>query len=205
MKGPNYSNLNAFISILLITGFLLFAVSKTSIAGELKSLEKLVMLRTDIINAMIKDPKEASMKNWAVLGNPHDETELIFYINSISNGTKVAFNKDTPEWNDLLKHSRSNSGDETSIVLQNLRLSLMAYNVRPGDDPPLLKVLSLKQSGQNEVVVECLFMVNSPSGHRISRPASITYDRGDNPQKDLFLQKIIINENCVYGWWYNLK
>jgi hypothetical protein len=165
-------------------------------------LKNMLVSRIDLLNKIIKDPDEANMKNWLLLGNPHDEIELRFYKNSISDGSKSAYNKSSATFEKLLNHSRSKSKDEPSIVLQYLRLSLMAFNVRSGDKPSVFNFKSLSQTNSSEVVVECDFIVHNASGKRTNRKAAIVFEIGDNPKTDLYLQKIYFNSRLLYGWWY---
>jgi len=176
--------------------------------NNLMGIEETIVSYISLINNIIKDPKEACMKNWAQLGNPHDETELMFYRHSISDGTLSAYKENSKTLKSLIKHSQSKSQSEPSILLQYLRLSLLAYNQRPGSEQSKFTLLSCKQVSTNEVIAECSFKVNDASDRFIQIPAKIVFELGDfrSPSKTthqtrLYLQKVYISDHMVYGWW----
>lgn len=186
--------------------FILVACSfislNTANCEELTDLKDKVVYRLNLINKIINDPKAANMKNWIVLGNPHDESELNFYMNSISNGTLSAYDKKEKTMLKLVEHSYSKSEDEPSILLQHLRLSLMAHNIRPGSNPPSFQFVKLKQSDKSEIIARCNFHFINAAGVQEDKKSEVFFDIGDNPANDIFLQKIIINGRIAYGPQY---
>ncbi len=178
---------------------------------DLKGIEEAITSHINLINKIIKDPKVACMKNWVQLGNPYDEIELLFYMNSISDGTISAYDKKSKTLESLTKHSQSVSQNEPSIVLQYLRLSLLAYNQRPSSESPVMKLLSVNLANTKEVIAECIFKVNDISGNFIPIPSKIIFDLDNisttikkNNQIRLYLQKIYIGDRIIYGWWQKM-
>ena len=188
------------VALCLLNSFSL-AQSNASM-DQLKDLKFAIESRINLINRIIVYHSEACMKNWVLLGNPHDETEIMFYMNSISNGSKSAYESNSLTMKKTVNHSRTISGNELSIVLQHLRLSLMAYNVRPGSEAPSFIFKSFEKVSANEAVAHCDFKFNNASGRTVLKAAQILYSVGDNPVKDMFLYKIYIEDHLVYGWWY---
>lgn len=168
---------------------------------DLSVIKNAVVSRINLINEIINVPKAANMKNWGILGNPHDERELKFYMNSISDGTTFAYDRKEKSMRKLIEHSQSVSEDEPSILLQYLRLSIMAFNTRPGVIPPYFQLIKLSQPIQHEIVARCIYEFVDNSGVTVKKKAEIIFDIGDNPRRDLFLQKITIGERLIYGGW----
>jgi hypothetical protein len=179
-----------------------------TLKNDLQGFKEPLLSRISLINEIIRNPNAASMKNWTQLGNPHDEIELIFYMNSISDGTTSAYSRNSKTMEKLTRHSKSISQDEPSLVLQYLRLSLLAYNKRPASEPPEIKLLSVNQGKENEVVADCYLKASDLSGHYIQIPTKVVFELGDIPSRGktvnqvrLYLQKIYVSDRMVYGWW----
>jgi hypothetical protein len=158
------------------------------------------------------------MKNWITLANPHDETELIFFMNSISDGTINSYKPESPSGRKLVEHSRSKS--DRSVVLQYLRLSLMAFSRRPDVVPPQFKIenVSISKNGKDDrwiCIAKGRFAANDASGRLIEYPVKITFasdigehSKSPNAVNSVFnkfsLETIIVNGHEIYGWWYRL-
>ena len=168
--------------------------------------------RIEMLNEIIKKPDLANTQSWALLGNPHDETELSFYVNSISDGSLAAYDKGAPTGQKLLKHSQTTSKTEPAILLQHLRLALMSFNIRPGNTTPFLKVVSIQPANNapNEIIVDSVLMANNAQGKYVSHRAAIVFDviDGEKTEKGrmhLALQKVTVGGHVIYGWWYDLN
>jgi len=181
---------------------LLFAFVNAALCDESTDFKDIVVSRIKLINHIISNPEAANMKNWVALGNPHDESELLFYMNSISNGALLAYNKKEVTSQKMIEHSRSISKDEPSVLLQYLRLTLMASNKRPGIIPSAFNIVRLNQPNLNEIVASCFFFSTNTSGVRVKKPAKIYWGIRSTTNKDIFLQEITIDGRVVYGWWY---
>lgn len=165
-------------------------------------IDKLISSRVELINDILHSPDAANMENLGRIVNPHDESELMFYMNSIADGTIKAYEEGSASMGKLIAHSRKTTEGEPSALLGYLRLSLMAYNIRPGNEPPSFVYKSFKILGSNDYSVTCDFKINNASGHVEKKNAELIFEKGDTPQKDLFLQKISISGHIVYGWWH---
>lgn len=185
--------------LLILT--ILFGPLSTANCNDLTQLESVIISRINLINQIIKYPKEANMKNWILLGNPHDESELKFYMNSISDGTSSAYERKKMTMEQLIRHSRSKSENEPSTILVFMRLALMAYNIRSGDNSPYLNFVALVQSNSNEIIAECNFKILNAGGIQIEKKAEVFFDLGDNLYKDIFLQRISLDGRIVFGGW----
>jgi len=167
--------------------------------------------RIDLLNEIIQYPDSANMYNWSRLGNPNDESELSFYMNSISDGASTAYDKNAATNQKLIKHSQSTSKSEPSVLLQYLRLSLMAFTIRPGDSAPTIKINKIIPAfgKSNEYIVEAELIANNATGKLTPYHAKIIFEIADIEvaQKDLsiILQKMIVDGHVVYGWWYDLQ
>jgi hypothetical protein len=200
--------------VTILSIFVLLSVGDRSIHGHdrINLYEDTITSQINLLNTIIKNPNAANMKNWNQLGgDSYDETELLFYMNSISDGTISAYAEHTATEERLVNHSRLISEHEPSVVLQYLRLALLAYNLRPGSEPPVFRLLSFHPSEHDpdEVIAECLFMVNNAAGHFVQLPAKVVFELGDpsqtsrpTSQSKLYLLTISIGEHIVYGWWY---
>ena len=185
----------------LLFSVLSFVTHSVANCEDLSSFKSIVISRIKLINHIIDDPKAANMKNWGILGNPHDESELKFFIDSISDGTLSAYDDKKDTMKKLVKHSQSITADEPSVLLQYLRLSLMAYNIRPGAISPSLQLVSISQLSQNQIVAKCTFHLLDASGDTVAKDAEVFFDIGDNSKDDLFLYKIIVDGRAAYGGW----
>jgi hypothetical protein len=177
-------------------------------------ITKVLISHINLINNIIKNPKAACMKNWTKLSNPSDEKEEIFYINSISDGTPSQ-DENSKAFNNMQDHLERAPQNEPSVLLQYLRLALLAYNVRAGSAPPEFTFLSFKRvgvtGGTDQIISDCSFKMADSAGHDIQVPAKIVfdleidYDSSFPTSKDkisLYLSEIYIKNRLVYGWQY---
>ncbi len=191
----------------------LFAANKAEPPrSDIDEIKTKISNRVDLLNDIIKYPESANMQNWSLLGNPHDETELSFYMNSISNGSSSAYSKNSITSQKLINHSQSNSKSEPSVLLQHLRLSLMAFNIRPGDSVPVIKITKITQANNQskEFVIEGAFIANNALGQSTPYQTRIVFEIDDSTasaQKgpSIALQKIVIGGQVIYGWWHGLQ
>jgi len=172
--------------------------------------EQMVASSVMLINEIIRNPKAASMRNWGRLSNAHDETEIAFFANSISDGTDAVYTTDTPLEKRIERHSRSQA--DQAVVLQYLRLSLLAFNSRPGKAPPNIVVSEIfRREGGNEIVARGRLDTYGSDGKPAQRPIEIGFDieartasSGDKDGFCLSLDSIMIGKQKVFGWWHDL-
>ncbi|MCP4354006.1 MAG: hypothetical protein GY795_51830 [Desulfobacterales bacterium] len=171
--------------------------------------------RIKLLNDIIKSPAAADMKKWKQLSNPHDESEIMFFMNSISDGTEKNYNKNSVSMQKLRKHLKSDS--DQSVVLQHLRLALMAYELRPGSSSPYIEIKSISRnqiddeklgSYQFSVEAEGVFIANDLSNNLAKHPVKIVFQVEKVPawlQKNghygpylIYLESISILGNKIY-------
>jgi hypothetical protein len=133
-------------------------------------------------------------------------------MNSISNGSSFAYDKNSITKQKLINHSQLNSKSEPSVLLQHLRLSLMAFNIRPGDSGPVIKITKITQanSQSNEFAAEGMFIANNAMGQSMPYQTKIVFEidnSATSTQKgpSIALQKIVIGGQIIYGWWYGIQ
>jgi hypothetical protein len=172
--------------------------------------EQMVAGSVMLINEIIRNPKAASMRNWERLSNAHDETEIGFFANSISDGTDTVYTTGTPLEKRIERHSRSQT--DQAVVLQYLRLSLLAFSSRPGKTPPNIVVSEIfRREGGNEIVARGRLDTYGSDGKPAQRPIEIGFDieartasSGDKDAFCLSLDSIMIGKQKVFGWWHDL-
>lgn len=172
--------------------------------------EQMVAGSVKLINEIIRNPKAANMRNWERLSNAHDETEIAFFANSISDGTDAVYTTDTSLEKRIQRHSRSQS--DQAVVLQYLRLSLLAFNVRPGKTPSNIVVSEIfRREGGNEIVARGSLDIYGSDGKPTQRPIEIEFDietrtssSGDKDGFCLSLDSIMMGKQKVFGWWHDL-
>ena len=169
--------------------------------GEI--INDIIPSRITLINNIISNPEAASMKNLGILASPHNEDEISFYVNSMTDGTKSAYEKLSDNLESHLEKIKSKSSSEKSVLLQYLRLSLLAYNKGYGSKAPIIKITNVEQSQLHnyEFIVEGIFLVNS-AGKQIELPAKLTFYTDYSAfalDKSVYLGEIIVNNNILYG------
>jgi hypothetical protein len=162
--------LEIFLILLFINSPILAAEKNEDQNRKVFSAENEIRSRVQLLNDIIKDPEAANMRNWKSLANPHDETELMFFMNSISDGTLKSYKPDSFSEKRLIAHSRSDS--DKSVALQYLRLSLMAYCRRPDIVSPQFKIVNISKIKNVESTGWLFvgighFIANDASGHSI--------------------------------------
>ncbi len=207
-------------SVLFLPALILIAITTMSYASskeDAPGIDKALIRtevdrRVELLNEIIKKPDLANTQNWALLGNPHDESELSFYMNSISDGSLTAYDKSSLTGQKLIKHSQTISKTEPAILLQHIRLSLMSFSIRPGNTSPILKVVSMQpaNNASSEIRVDCMLMANNAQGKYVSHRATIVFDVVDGERVErgriqLALQKITVEGQVIYGWWHDLN
>lgn len=175
-----------------------------------KKAEQMVAGSIMLINEIIRNPKAANMRNWERLSNAHDETEIAFFANSISDGTDAVYMTGTPIERRIENHSRSPT--DSAVVLQYLRLSLLAFGPRPGKKSPNIIVSEIfhREDG-SEVVAKGHLDTYSSDGKLVQHPMEIEFDldvhtasSGDKNGFCLNLNSIVIDDRKVFGWWHDL-
>lgn len=172
--------------------------------------EKIVAGSVTLINEIISNPKAASMRNWERLSNPHDETEAAFFANSISDGTDAVYTTDTPLKRRIERHSRSQT--DSAVVLQYLRLSLLAFSSRPGKKSPNITVSEIFHRGDgSEIAARGHLNTYGSDGKLVQYPIEVEFDidvrtasNGDKNEFCLNLGSIVVGERKVFGWWHDL-
>lgn len=172
--------------------------------------EQMVAGSVMLINEIIRNPKAASIRNWERLSNAHDETEIAFFANSISNGTHTVYATGTSLEKRIQRHSRSQT--DQAVVLQYLRLSLLAFNLRPGKTPSNIVVSEIfRREGGNEIVARGSLDTYGSDGKPTQHPIEIEFDMeartassGDKNGFCLSLNSIMIGKQKVFGWWHDL-
>lgn len=206
----------ALISFLLVTLGSLFLLTHahadvcSSGMFNSKKAEQMVADGVTLINEIVRNPKAVSMRNWERLSNAHDETEIAFFANSISDGTDTVYTTGTPLEKRIERHSRSQT--DQAVVLQYLRLSLLAFNSRPGKSPPNIVVSEIfPREGGDEVVARGHLDTYGSDGKPASHPVEIGFDievrtasSGDKNGFCLGLDSIVIGKQKVFGWWHDL-
>lgn len=208
--------MRALISFLLVTlgGLFLLTQAHADVCSSgtfnSKKAAQMVADGVTLINEIVRNPKAASMRNWERLSNAHDETEIAFFANSISNGTDTVYTTGTPFEKKIERHSRSQT--DQAVVLQYLRLSLLAFNSRPGKSPPNIVVSEIfPREGGDEVVASGHLDTYGSDGKPASQPIEIGFDievrttnSGDKNGFCLGLDSIVIGKQKVFGWWHDL-
>lgn len=175
-----------------------------------KKTEQMVADGVMLINEIIRNPKAASMQSWKRLSNAHDETEIAFFANSISDGTDTVYMTGTPLEKRVERHSRSQT--DQAVVLQYLRLSLLAFSSRPGKKPPNIIISEIfhREHG-NEVVARGQLDTYGSDGKPVQHPIEIEFDievrtagNGDKNEFCFGLDGIMIGKQKVFGWWHDL-
>lgn len=204
------------ISFVIFLAALSTAEDKINTDNDFGLIKKVIYARVKLLNDIIKDPKAAKMKNWECLANPHDESELAFFMNSISDGTEARSDYNSTTGKRLIAHSRSDS--DQSILLQYLRLSIMAYNRQPGANPPYFKINNIFKNNEvknyNQFIAKGFLLANDATGHTIQYPLQMKFgidivnstckDSKNYCSCDVYLEDIVINGHDIYGWWYEL-
>jgi hypothetical protein len=210
------------LRILSIISFVaLLAASSTAgheinIDKDAGFIEKIIQARVKLLNEIIKDPKAANMKNWKCLANQNDESELMFFMNSISDGTETNTDYNSTIGKRLIAHSRSDF--DQSILLQYLRLSIMAFNSRPRSTPAYIKINNIFRNNEakkyNQFVAKGFLFANDATGHPVQYAVQMKFgiDIVDSTCKEsknycsceIYLEDIVINGHEIYGWWYDL-
>lgn len=175
-----------------------------------KKAEQVVADGVTLINEIVRNPKAASMRNWERLSNAHDETEIAFFANSISNGTDAVYTTGAPLEKRIERHSRSQT--DQAVVLQYLRLSLLAFSSRPGKKSPNIVVSEIfRREGGNEIVARGSLDTYGSDGKPAQHTIEIEFDMeartassGDKNGFCLSLASIMIGKQKVFGWWHDL-
>lgn len=173
-----------------------------------QAAEPIVQRGVALINEIIRNPKAATTRNWMQLSNPHDETETAFFANSISDGSEGVYTAPGTQAR-IIRHTQSRT--ELAVVLQHLRLSLMAFNVRPGRTPPNITVSEIQLAEQqNAVVAKGRLSVYDATGRVVDFPTAVIFDVTTSPKEArearfcLNLQSIVVGDQHIFGWWYGL-
>jgi len=188
---------------------LLILIPITCYAGDIVDENKdeiinaIIPSHIALINNIIQNPEAASMKNLRILTSPHDETELMFYLNSMTDGTTQNQEKLSDKLEGHIDESIASS--EKSILLEHLRLSFLAHNKRAGSKAPIIKITNIRQSQNNhyEFVAEGIFLVNDASGKQTELPTKLTFYTDYSEfahNKSVYLGEIIVNNKIIYGW-----
>ncbi len=164
--------------------------------------EEIIISHLELINSILNNPKAANMKNLRGLVNPNDESELMFYINSLSNGTLAAYQSNKAVLEKVIKHSKSVSKSEPSTLLYYLRISLMSQNKKLGVAPPSFELVKISLGKHNSIVAHCYFKSTDHSGSLVSKQSVVVFDIGSDSNSDVFLTKIIVGGQVLYGSWY---
>lgn len=176
------------------------------------SLSRVLEDQVSLLNEVIRNPKIATVRSWHKLGNSHDETEIAFYANSISDGTEAVYSKAGLQ-EKIIRHSRQTS--DKSTVLEFLRLAVLSMLNRPPSQPPQFKVHDLKQIDQGSAVqrqeVKLRADFTWPESNT-SMPSTITFDvyetelSAKNPKEICAnIRTIEVGSVTIFGWWYETK
>lgn len=177
-----------------------------------QAAEPIVQRNVELINEIIRNPKVATIWHWMQLSNPHDETEILFFANSISNGSAAVYSDTSPILAKSDRHSQSQK--QSSVVLQYLRLSLMAFNGRPGPKPLYMTVSAIQvDEKQSTVVAHSLLHAYGADGKPIEYPTDIRFSIVSYPEEKyeksergarfcISLSDIVVGNQSVFGWWY---
>ena len=204
------------LTLTLSLGSLLHAQvhAETCTKGSLAAqpAEAIVQRNVALINEILRNPKAATIRNWMQLSNPHDETEILFFANSISNGSAAVYSDTSPILAKSDKHSQSPK--QSSVVLQYLRLSLMAFNGRPGLKPLHMTVSAIQvDEKKSTVVAHSLLHAYGADGKPIEYPTDIRFSVVSYPEEYgkydssarfcLSLSDVVVGNQSVFGWWYD--
>lgn len=178
---------------------------------SISKAEQIVAKSVTLINNIIVDPQAANMRNWRRLSDPHDETEIGFFTNSISDGTATVYSRESPIRKRVLRHSGSET--DSAVVLQYLRLSLLAVSPRPGRTAPKIVVTEISPEGsEREIVAKGhLETYGMDAKSAVRYPLEIGFDlevhADSSSRKNKFclsLGDITIKGQKVFGWWRDL-
>lgn len=196
----------------LFAGEVSYAEVCISSPADAIAVRRLVDQQVGLINEILREPKFATVRAWTRLANPHDETEINFFANSISGGIASAYGESTPTGKAIIKHTKSPGAP--SVVLGHLRLSVMAFANRPSDESPTFQVVSIDKATlgalpPSELVAKVLLRTHDSSPQAAGIPSAITFDVASEPsgiapkQACLSLRSIDIGGRQVFGWWHN--
>lgn len=189
--------------------------AETCTKGSLgtQAAEPIIRRNVALINEIIRNPKAATIRSWMQLSNPHDETEILFFANSISNGSAAAYSDTSPILAKSDRHSQSRK--QSSVALQYLRISLMAFNGRPGPEPLHMTVSAIQvDEKKSTVVAHSLLHGYGADGKPIAYPTDIRFSVVSYPAEEyekyesrarfcLSLSDIVVGNQSVFGWWYD--
>ncbi len=189
--------------------------AETCTKGSLvaQAAEPIVQRNVALINEIIRNPKAATILNWTQLSNPHDETEILFFANSISNGSAAVYSDTSPILAKSTRHSQSQK--QSSVVLQYLRLSLMAFNGRPGPKPLHMTVSAIQVDEKKSTVVANGFLhAYGADGKPVEYPTDIRFSVVSYPEEEygkykkmprfcISLSDVVVGNQSVFGWWYD--
>ena len=156
--------------------------------------------------------KPRSFEPLTRLASPHDETELLFYMNSISDGTTSHEKESSPIRKKMIEHSGSDKAQ--SVVLQYLRLSFLAYNKRPSKKPLYFTIAKIRKINKGNVSYNIFEVVGSfitydSTGETFHRPMKMKFSvegLGSNVKGsdlNIYLYSITVDKKEIFGWWYS--
>lgn len=165
-----------------------------------------ILSRIDVINAILDDPSQATMENLSkYFISQHSEIEIDFYSKFVSNGSETIWEEKGEVYNDIVKHTWPESEKDPSIVLQYLRLSIMAMSDSPGLKKPLAFVYKGYEvvDGYNVIVQAEITLRVWGKNKEVTVPAILWfyYEEDHDVEKYLCLRAISINGFPVFGWW----
>lgn len=188
----------------------------TTICGEARSAQPNADLTTHalekikLINELVRLPAQATVKNAEILLGPHSETELRFWMNSRTDGTVGNYAPNSPAQRALVKHSQNNRA--ASAFLEHLRLSILAYMIRPGAQVPHFDLSHIQWvrkktlgGGGTMLFANTRLSATNAEGRPIYLPATFEFEivNGLGDKSRLYIYKIKIKTNEVFRWWDN--
>jgi hypothetical protein len=200
-----------FISICSVAFVLTAVLSGVAAGAELDSrITARAISDIKLINEIVKDPSLATVGNASLLLGPHSETELKFWMNSKTDGTIGNYAKSSQAESGLIRHSKDSN--EYSVFLQHVRLTILAYSIRPETKAPHFDTSKIRwiikklpnSAGVALIGYTDLYVTNA-MGKFVQLPVSFEFNvedySGVNKREQVSVYKIKIRGNEVFRWW----